>query len=171
MPSEHVIKCGHVLADNEMTIAFVESATAGRMASEFSLVPESGKILMGGLVCYDANLKKEILGLPGEMLEKFTPESAEVTKELALRLQKFIKADIHVAVTGLTTSGGSETPKKPVGTMFIHAMIGDKSLAVHEVFKGSPEEIILQTIDMAAKLLTNELSNASVAEIVSEINE
>ena len=158
MPSQPVIKCGQVLAEKKQTVAFVESATAGRMASEFSLLPESGKILLGGLVCYDANLKKEILGLPSELLEEFTPESAEVTKELALRLQKFIKADIHVAVTGLTTSGGSETPEKPVGTMFLHAMIGDQSVAVREIFEGSPEEIIMQTIDRAARLITEELS-------------
>jgi nicotinamide-nucleotide amidase len=158
MPSQHVLDCSQVLAEKKMTIAFVESATAGRMAAEFSLVPDSGKILLGGLVCYDANLKKEILGLPAEIIEEFTPESAEVTKELARRLQKFIKADIHVAVTGLTTPGGSETPGKPVGTMFIHAMIGDRSLAVREAFEGSPEEIVLKTIDRTARLLTDELS-------------
>lgn len=49
----------------------------------------------------------------------------------------FMKPDIQVAVTGLTMPGGSETQEKPVGTMFIHALIKGKPVAVREVFKGT----------------------------------
>ncbi|MBE9464236.1 CinA family protein [Dyadobacter subterraneus] len=158
MPSQHVINCSHVMAERNLTIAFVESATGGRMASEFSLVPNAGKTLIGGLVCYDACMKEDILGVPADVIEKYTPESEQVTKELAARLRKFMKADIHVAVTGLTTEGGSETPEKPVGTMFVHAYLKEKSIAFHDTFEGSPEEIILQTIDRTAKLVMGELA-------------
>lgn len=159
MPSQLVITCSQILAKQKLNIAFVESATAGRLCSEFSLVPESGKILLGGLVCYDANLKKDILGVPDEIIEKYTPESAQVTKELAIRLRNLMNADICVAVTGLTTAGGSETPEKPVGTMFIHVSYGDRQIAAHEVFGETPEEIILKTVDLAAKLVTEELTS------------
>ena len=145
------------MAEQKLTIAFVESATAGRLCSEFSLVPDSGTILRGGLVCYDACLKEDILGVPRELVEKYTPESAQVTKELAKRLKGYMPADIHVAITGLTTAGGSENPDKPVGTMFIHMCIHDESIAVHEFFPGTPEEIVLQTIDKVAKLIMGEL--------------
>jgi len=165
MPSQLVITCSQVMAEQNLTIAFVESATAGRLCSEFSLVPDSGKILMGGLVCYDACLKEDILGVPQELIGKYTPESAQVTKELALRLPKLMKADIYVAVTGLTTAGGSETPEKPVGTMFVHACFLDRQISSHDVFKGTPEEIILQTIDLAAKLVMGELSSFPKAEL------
>jgi nicotinamide-nucleotide amidase len=157
MPSKVVLDCSQLLADKHLTIAFAESATAGRLAAEFSLTPTSGKVLIGGLVCYDANVKKDILGVPEELVEKFTPESAEITEELARRLQKFIKADIHIGITGLTTPGGSETPEKPVGSMFIHAMIGARSVPVYQVFQGKDEEIVLNTIDRVAQLLIDEL--------------
>jgi nicotinamide-nucleotide amidase len=42
--------------------------------------------LKSGIVCYDACIKQDVLGLPAELVEKYTPESAEVTKELAIRL-------------------------------------------------------------------------------------
>jgi nicotinamide-nucleotide amidase len=157
MPSQIVKECSKALADNELTVAFAESATAGRLAAEFSLCPDSGKVLKGGLVCYDANLKVEILRVPKEMLEKFTPESAEVTKELADRLQTFIPADIHIGITGLTTPGGSETPEKPVGTIFIHAFFKGKSIGIRETFDDGPEEIVLKSIDRVAELILNEI--------------
>lgn len=160
MPSQLVINCSRILAENNLTVAFVESATGGRMASEFSLVPNAGKTLIGGLVCYDACMKEDILGVPADLIQKYTPESEQVTRELAARLKKFMKADIHIAVTGLTTEGGSETLEKPVGTMFVHAFVKEKSIAVHDTFEGSPEEIILQTIDRTAKMLMGELATS-----------
>ena len=162
MPSELVINCSKVMAEQKLTIAFVESATAGRLCSEFSLAPDSGKTLIGGLVCYDACIKEDLLGVPQELVERYSPESAQVTKELAKRMKDYMPADIHVAITGLTTAGGSETPEKPVGTMFIHMCIHHESVAVHDIFSGTPEEIILQTIDKVAKLIMGELISAHI---------
>jgi nicotinamide-nucleotide amidase len=158
MPSQQVIDCSKKLKDLNLTIAFAESATAGRLASEFSLTPDSGAVLKGGLVCYDACVKEDILLIPKSYIEEFTPESPEVTKELALRLRKFMESDVQVAVTGLPSPGGSESPQKPVGTMFIHLLIKESSIAVHKVFEGSPEEIILMTIDTVATTIINELN-------------
>ncbi len=158
MPSQLVKDCSRLLCELKLTIAFAESATAGRLASEFSLTPESGKILQGGVVCYDACIKEDVLKISADFIKKYTPESAEVTREMAVRLKKLIKADIYVANTGLTTPGGSETPEKPVGTMFLHMLYRDSSIAVREVFEGTPELIVLQTADLLARTLMEELT-------------
>jgi nicotinamide-nucleotide amidase len=164
MPSEVVLKCSKELAARKLSIAFVESATAGRLCAEFSLCPESGQTLKGGLVCYDASLKETILHVPKDMIRRFTPESAEVTRELADRLQIFIPADLHVAVTGLTCPGGSENAEKPVGTMFIHLFMKGKSLAVREVFSGGAEAVVMGCIDRIARLILDEIpQNTAVA--------
>ncbi len=153
MPSSLVIDSSKLLAARQLTLAFAESATAGRAVAEFSMTEDSGVLLKGGLVCYDACLKESVLGVPAEIIKKYTPESAEVTQELAHRLKSLIASDIQVAITGLTTPGGSETPEKPVGTMFIHLVMKDKSIGVREVFSGSAEEIVLKTVDKVAQLL------------------
>lgn len=163
MPSQLIHDCSKLLADKKLTIAFAESATAGRLSAEFSLIPDCGQILKGGIVCYDACVKQDILGVPERLVKKYTPESAEVTAEMAERLRDFIKADIYIAITGLTMPGGSETKEKPVGTMFIHAIINGNSVPVREVFKGTPEEIVLQTVDRTAGLLINQLGQISNA--------
>lgn len=155
MASPSIVECSKLIAKNNLKIAFAESATAGWLASEFSLTQDSGKILLGGIVCYDATTKQDILGIPEELIEQCTPESAEVTKAIADALPKLFGCDIAVGVTGLTTPGGSETEDKPVGTMFIHInMPHSRYMAHREIFEGKPEEIIKKTIRRVGTLLT-----------------
>jgi len=159
MAETTILNCSKLLAQKGLTIAFAESATAGWLCSEFALAEESGKVLVGGIVCYDADLKKSLLGVPDELIDRFTPESQEVTDEMARRLSALIPSDVQVAVTGLTTSGGSETASKPVGTMFISAVIQGQLISLREVFQGGCEEIIHQAIRSAARLIIKQLSN------------
>ena len=158
MASEKILACSKLLAGHGLSVAFAESATAGWLCSEFALAPESGKVLMGGIVCYDASLKESILGVSAQLIKQFTPESQEVTEQLAHRLPLLIAADICVGVTGLTTAGGSETAEKPVGTMFISALIKGEIVNLRKVFKGSCEEIIHQTVDAVAELLMEQVA-------------
>lgn len=159
MAEEKIHECSKIIAQSGYTISFAESATAGWLCSEFALTPESGKVLKGGITCYDASLKESLLGIPHEMIVKYTPESMEVTDQMAMRLKKLIESDIQVAITGLTTPGGSETPEKPVGTMFIAINIRGKLTSIRKVFHGSCEEIIHQTIRAAAEAVTRRLDN------------
>lgn len=157
MMSQKVIVCSKALVERKWTIAFVESATAGKMCYEFSRVPDSGKILIGGMVCYDAEMKKNRLDIPHKLITDFTPESAEVTKIMAQNFYKYIESDVCVAVTGLTTCGGSEDANKPVGTIFLHIVFPHTEIDKRYEFKGNAEEIVNQTIDQAASLITQEI--------------
>ncbi|MFP5439014.1 MAG: CinA family protein [Bacteroidia bacterium] len=160
MPSQIVKQCAKAIAAKKMNIAFAESATAGRMSSEFSLCAESGAILRGGISCYEVFVKEQLLKVPRKIIDTFTPESAEVTRLLAQHAAKIFNAKITVAVTGLTTPGGSEGPNKPVGTMYLHIITPRGELAHKEVFPGSPEEIILRVIDRAAMMIAEKISHA-----------
>ena len=157
MAESKISICSKMMAERGLTIAFAESATAGWLCSEFVLTAESGQVLQGGITCYDADLKVSLLKVPQDLIDQFTPESMEVTREMAYRLPALIPSHIQVAVTGLTTPGGSETSEKPVGTMFVFALIHDKEANFRKVFKGSCEDVIRQTIEAAAELLISEL--------------
>jgi len=152
-------KAAKLLMRKNLTLAFAESATAGRASAAFSLACHAGKFLKGGFVCYDAALKCDVLQVPQEMLDKFTPESAEVTYAIAMGLTKLIPADIHIGITGLPCPGGSEDPEKPVGTMFICALLHGESWFTERIlFQGSHEQIVEQTVDLIAEKLINCLS-------------
>jgi nicotinamide-nucleotide amidase len=159
MPSEIVIKCSKTIAAKGWNIAFAESATAGRMSAEFSMTKKSGDILRGGIVCYEVFVKEQILNVPHSTIEKCTPESAEVTQILAQQAAKMFNSKITVAITGLTTPGGSETEEKPVGTIFFHIITPVEKIKHREVFTGSPEEIVLQAIDKTASLIIESIVN------------
>ena len=158
MASHHVKQCSQLLADQKLRIAFVESATAGRLAAEFSLTEQAGKCLLGSLVCYDACIKQDLLKVPKALIDQFTPESAEVTEAITQHVKQFFNGEVLVGVTGLASAGGSETPQKPVGTMFFHFIIRAQSYKHREVFQGTAEEIILQAIDRVAQLVIEYLN-------------
>jgi nicotinamide-nucleotide amidase len=150
-----LLSAGQLLIENQLTVAFAESATAGRICAEFGLVPDAGKFLKGGIVCYDATLKESLLGVPDEQINTFTPESNIVTCSITAGVKKLIPADIHIGCTGLTCPGGSETPEKPVGTMFLFGIRDDKLLfSERSTYDGDPEEIVIQTVERVAELLT-----------------
>ena len=153
MAESKISELSRLMAQKGLTISFAESATAGWLCSEFALTEHSGKVLKGGIVCYDADLKVSLLGVPRELFNQFTPESMEVTRELAKRLATKIPSDIQVGVTGLTAPGGSETAEKPVGTMFAFALVKGKPYSFRKVFNGTREDIIHQTIRATAGLL------------------
>ncbi|PIF34458.1 competence/damage-inducible protein cinA [Flavobacterium sp. 9] len=158
MSSEIITNCSQAIADKGWKIAFAESASAGKLSTEFSLTPYSGKILRGGIVCYEVFVKEQILHVPEILIEEFTPESHEVTQALAERTAFIFNSDITVALTGLTTSGGSETPQKPVGTIFLHIITPLGSIIHREIFSGSAEQIIQQAAEKTAELILNKIS-------------
>jgi len=155
---ELISKCAQLLIEKGLTIAFAESATAGRICAEFALAENAGQFLKGGLNCYDATLKETLLGVKPTDIELFSPESLMITRAITEGLGNLIPADIHVGCTGLTCPGGSETEQKPVGTMFTHGILHGKMLFAHKsFFQGSPEEIIAQTVEKTASLLISHL--------------
>jgi nicotinamide-nucleotide amidase len=157
MASEKVTACCQALIKKNFTIAFVESASAGRLSYEFSTVINSGQILIGGMVCYHTSMKEDLLLIPQGTIQKHTAESAIVTKLMAQNFHRYVLSDICVALTGLTTPGGSETPRKPVGTIFVHIIFPDKEIAQRFEFKGKPESIVDQAIDAVAALILDEV--------------
>lgn len=164
MPSVLVEQCTQLLVKHKLKIAFVESATAGRLAAEFSLTQQAGQCLLGSLVCYDACIKQNLLKVPKAWIDQFSPESAEVTQLITQNLTQFFDADIQVGVTGLASAGGSETPQKPVGTMFFHMIIKKQVYTHREVVQGKPEEIVLQAIDRIAQLIMQYVNQYSTNE-------
>jgi len=150
----HLLACGTLLIKHNLTIAFAESATAGRISAEFALIPDAGKFLKGGIVCYNADLKCTLLDVPMQQIKTFTPESEIVTCSITAGLQKLIPADIHIGCTGLTAPGGSETPKKPVGTMFLYGVKSYELIfSERSIFRGTPEEIVGQTVEFLSQRL------------------
>lgn len=158
MASQYVSDCVHLLVKNKLTFAFVESATAGRLASEFAMTKDTNDCFLGGIVCYHACVKQQLLKVPQALIDQFTPESAQVTEAITKSLKNYFDADVLVGVTGLAWEGGSETAQKPVGSMFFHFIIQGQSYQHQQVFTGTAENIIAQAIERVAQLIMQYLN-------------
>ena len=108
-------------------------------------------------MCYEVFVKQHILQVPHALIEQYTPESAVVTRALAQCAATLFNSDITVALTGLTTPGGSETREKPVGTIFLSIITPLGTIDHRDVFTGSPEQILQQAADRAASLIIEKI--------------
>lgn len=106
-------------AKRKLKVFTIESASAGYILHRLSLSRYSGNVLLGGIVCYDLSVKTDLLKIPVNLIEKYSPESREITRHLIEYTQALYDADIYIACTGLLKRGGSENVQKPVGTFFI----------------------------------------------------
>lgn len=106
------------MKDEHLTVALAESITCGLASHQLNTVKGTSEIFMGSVVCYNEDVKTGLLKVSPTLLKKYTAESQEVTDQIVKSLKKIIVADIYAAVTGLATTGASETASKPVGTVF-----------------------------------------------------
>lgn len=134
------------------TLVTAESLTGGMIGSVLTSVPGASAVYKGGVVSYVNEVKQQILGVPGEILEKYGAVSLWTAGYMASGVRKLLNADVAVAVTGLAGPGGDEFGHE-VGTVFIGFESASKAVAKEFHFSGSREEIRRQTVDAALQLI------------------
>lgn len=130
------------------TLATAESCTGGGIGAALTAVPGSSAVYKGGIISYTNWVKENLLGVSGEMLEKYGAVSEAVAQAMAVGARDRLQADISVSVTGLAGPGGDEYGN-PVGTVFIGYADENKSYAKEFHFSGDRETVRQQAIQMA----------------------
>jgi nicotinamide-nucleotide amidase len=106
-------------------LAIAESLTGGLLTSAFVSVPGASKVLLGGIVAYQTELKHQLLGVSRSLLQEQGAVDPEVVAQMAagVRVKLAVKAGVAESkVIGLATTGvaGPEIQDgKPVGMVFI----------------------------------------------------
>lgn len=108
-----------------MTISTAESCTGGTIASMLTSVPGSSEYFLGGVVSYCNEVKRQVLGVSKEDLDKYGAVSRPVVEQMALGVKNLMQTDCAVATSGIAGPGGG-TAQKPVGTVWIAAVAGDR---------------------------------------------
>jgi PncC family amidohydrolase len=129
------------MKEEGLTLALAESITCGMAAEKLAVCFGTSDVLRGAIVCYTPEVKHSLMRIPKKTMNKFTCESMQVTELLAKNLRFLIEADVHAALTGLASPGGSETKIKPVGTVFLCIRYKDRSYKRRLLFRGTPVEI------------------------------
>lgn len=144
--------CDVLKALKGKTLVTAESLTGGGIGAALTAISGSSEVYKGGIICYTNWVKENLLQVPAEILEKFGAVSPWTAGYMAGGVRKALDADVAVSVTGLAGPGGDDFGN-PVGTVFVG--YEDQSCAVvkHFHFTGSREEVRMQTVEAALKLI------------------
>ncbi len=143
---------GMYLVLKQKTIAVAESCTGGLVAERLTRVPGSSNYFVGGVVCYNNELKKRLTGVPSTLIEEHGAVSKQVAQALAEGVRWTTGASLGLGVTGIAGPGGGTT-EKPVGLVFV-SLADDRGTQVREFrFPGDRERIRQFTSNAALELV------------------
>ena len=99
-------------------IALAESCTGGLATSRLTDIAGSSDYVERSWVVYSNEAKRDLLGVPDEMLTQHGAVSEPVAKALADGALTRSGADIAIGITGIAGPGGG-SDEKPVGMVWI----------------------------------------------------
>ena len=114
-PEEEVAS---LLKARGLTIAVAEACTAGRVGHLLTSVTGSSDYFYGGVLAYARSVKRDVLGVPQELLETYGSVHQVTALAMAQRIREMCNTDIGISTTGVAGPTG-RTPQRPVGLFYV----------------------------------------------------
>ena len=150
---------GEMLRDRGCTVSVAESFTSGRVASTLTSVAGASEYFMGGVVAYSEDIKRDVLGVESETIEKNGVVHHTTAIEMAHGISKVMSSDYGLSTTGLAGPGGG-TPELPVGTVCF-AIFGPGFIKSYtETIEGDREEVVTVSVELLLNRFKNILANS-----------
>ncbi len=130
---------GRMLREKGKTVATAESCTGGLLGKMLTDVPGSSDYYRGGVICYNNDLKADLVGVNETTLERFGAVSEQVAAQMAVGIRESAGADVGLSVTGIAGPGGG-TAEKPIGLVFVG--LSSDQVRVKKMNLGGPREAI-----------------------------
>jgi nicotinamide-nucleotide amidase len=142
---------------SRLTLAVAESCTGGLLGERLTNVPGSSDVFLGGVTAYHNEVKRNLLGVRAEDIDRYGAVSEAVALQMATGVRDKLGADVGVSVTGIAGPGGG-TPEKPVGLVWI-AVHGSEVKARRFHVGGDRAEIRQRAAQAALEMVRRALSN------------
>jgi len=126
MPLEKIV--GLRLFEEGLTLSTAESCTGGNIAHLITSIPGSSHYFIGSVVSYANEIKCNILGVSPSYISEQGAVSEPVVLQMAEGVQKLMKTDCAIAVSGIAGPDGG-TEEKPVGTVWIATAVKNRIIA------------------------------------------
>ena len=141
-----------VLTEKKMTCATAESCTGGGVGHAITAVSGSSAVFWGGVISYDNSVKRDVLGVPEEVLATNGAVSPECAAAMAEGVRRLLKTDLAVSTTGIAGPGGGSA-EKPVGLVWFGLASNSGTITERKVFPGDRETVRAAAIEHAVQLL------------------
>ena len=138
------------------TVAAAESLTGGLVADAFVRVPGTSAVFLGAIVSYATEVKRDLLGVDGDLLEERGAVDADVVQQMAAGAQRVLGTTWAVATTGVAGPEGQDG-KEP-GCVFVGVAGPGGTCAAPLDLSGDREEIRAQATAEALQLLLDQVS-------------
>jgi len=149
-PLEAVV--GQLLAARGWTIALAESCTGGLTTSRLTDVAGSSAYVDMACVCYSNASKTQWLGVPAALIDEQGAVSESVARAMAAGVRGRAGTDVGIGITGIAGPGGGSA-QKPVGTVAIAVLAGDRERVQTFRFIGAREQVKSQAAQTALNIL------------------
>ncbi|VVB61095.1 Competence-damaged protein [uncultured archaeon] len=151
-------KVSDELKKHHVTIATAESCTGGLLAHSLTNISGSSEYFDYGVISYSNKAKKQLLGVPEQLLKNYGAVSKEVAAAMAKAIQQRAQVNYGLATTGIAgPTGGSKD--KPVGLVYIAISTKDTVIVKQFLFSGDRLTNKESTCTAALELLLNILSH------------
>ncbi|MEK8130156.1 competence/damage-inducible protein A [Paenibacillus filicis] len=122
------------LGDEGRTLAVAESCTGGQLSDLLTAVAGGSGAFVGGVISYTNEIKRQVLGVPAELLEGEGAPGA-VSRETACAMAECVMelcgADYGLSVTGV--AGPAELEGKPVGLVYVGVAVRGQAVTAVEL--------------------------------------
>jgi len=139
-------------------IAVAESCTGGLLGARLTAIPGSSSVVLGGIIAYSNEVKRDLLGVEQATLDAHGAVSESVAVEMATGARRRLGAEIGIAITGVAGPGGG-TPEKPVGLVWIAVDANGTVRAYGARYIGDRAEIRFRStqaaLDIVRRMVTN----------------
>jgi nicotinamide-nucleotide amidase len=147
---------GKLLTQKNKTMATAESCTGGKMASLITSVAGASRYYKGSVICYDTQIKIDVLNIDKELINKYSVVSKQVAEVMATNIQKMMKTDFAIATTGNAGPSKGDSNAE-VGTVII-AIATPGEVFSEEFNFGQPrEKVIDRAVNKGLELLYKEI--------------
>ena len=143
------------LIEKKITCATAESCTGGGVGYAITGVAGSSAVFWGGIISYDNSVKRDVLGVPENVLATVGAVSQECAAAMAKGVRRLLKTDLAVSVTGIAGPGGG-TAEKPVGLVWFGLASKTGTITEKKIFPGDREAVRTAAIEHALTLLLGE---------------
>lgn len=133
-----------LLAARGLTIATAESLTAGLVAATLADVPGCSTVLQGGVVAYQADVKRTVLGVPEDVMAAGVVSEA-VARAMAEAARRVLASDLGIGTTGV--AGPDPHEGAPVGSVWIAVASTGETRSRHLSLSGDRTQIRCQTVE------------------------
>ncbi|GCE64600.1 competence/damage-inducible protein A [cyanobiont of Ornithocercus magnificus] len=140
-----------LLQRHNHTLAVAESCTGGGLAAALAAIPKCSNVFLGGVIAYSNAVKRSLLGVPAELIDKYGAVSKPVVEAMAAGCRSRLASNWSLAISGVAGPGGG-TPTNPVGLVCLALEGPGITSSWQKYFSGAHGRLGIQTLSITYAL-------------------